>query len=302
MEHNIKHLNEETKNILTHSIEEKISYLHEEYSIEYPKFREIINLLNNYLQRPKKSRMNSLLIVGEPNIGKTSIINKFMEQNPPYESVDEQGMPIPVRPVIKALAPSKVDIKSLYISLLEGFWTPHNPNDTADKLKHQFYSLMSECHVSMIVIDEFHHLAGGTSAQQINTLNTLKNISTAFMIPIVVVGIKDAIPLLMVDPQLSSRFDIVRLPKWNLDQQYRGLLKAFEKRLPLPKPSYLYNKEKATLLYTISQGNTGDLQRLLIECAQYAINNKLDCISEDIIKKFKWVIPTNSLTPREIIL
>lgn len=300
MLNNLEHLNPTTRGIINLSIEEKISYLHEEQWIEYPRSKEILSLLKDNLNRPKKARMNSLLIVGDSNIGKTTIISRFLDENKPYQSIAEDGCAIPIKPVIKALAPTKADEKSLYMAILESFMTPHNPNDTIARLKHQLYSLMHECNVSMIIIDEFHHLQSGTAMQQRNVLNAIKNISNHFMIPIVAVGMIESVSLLSADPQLTSRFDIIKIPKWNLDSDFRGLLKSFEKRLPLKEPSSLYGKEKATLLYSISQGNLGDLHRLLIECSQYALRNNIEHISVDIIKKFHWIKPTSSLVPREI--
>ena len=120
------------------------------------------------------------------------------------------------------------------------------------------------------------------------------------MIPIVCTGLKESELILTSDPQLSSRFDVIRLKKWELDVNFLALLKSFEKRLPLKKASQLYSKEKATLLHLISQGNIGDLHKLLIECATDAIKNDIEEITIEIIKKYKWIKPTNSMTPREI--
>ena len=131
-------------------------------------------------------------------------------------------------------------------------------------------------------------------------MDALKNIGTRLMIPIVGVGLKEASLILTSDPQLSSRFDLIKLSKWELDKNFRGLLKAFENRIPLKKASNLDSREKATLLHMISQGNLGNLHRLLNECAAYAIENEIEEITVDIIDKFKWVKPTNSLTPREL--
>ena len=68
----------------------------------------------------------------------------------------------------------------------------------------------------------------------------------------------------------------------------------------MKKASQLYSKEKAILLHLISQGNIGDLHKLLIECATDAIKNDIEEITIEIIKKYKWIKPTNSMTPREI--
>jgi|LGOV01.1.fsa_nt_gb hypothetical protein len=300
MNEDYSHLNDDTKKLLLFKEEERINSLHESLWIEYPKTKEIRGLLKQLMNRPKKPRMPNLLIIGESNIGKTSIVTKFEEEHQSYTIEDEVGMSSIIRPVVLALAPSKADEKGLYISILEAFWTPFNTSDSLTKLRHQVFYLMQESNVKILIFDEMHHFLSGTPMQQRFVMNALKNISNKLMIPIVGVGIKDASLILSSDPQLTSRFDIIRLPKWDLDKNFRGLLKAFEKRLPLKKPSHLDAKEKATLLYTISSGNLGDLHRLLIESSIYAIENNIEEITVEIIKKFKWVKPTSKLTAREI--
>jgi hypothetical protein len=164
------------------------------------------------------------------------------------------------------------------------------------------FSLMIECRVDLLIIDEIHHFLNGTPAQQRDVIQALKNIGTKLQISIIGVGIKDAALVLGTDPQLSSRFDIIRLFNWELDKTFRGLLNAFEKHLPLKKSSNLAEKEKCILLYDISQGNLGDLHKLLIVCTRYAIENEIEEITIDVIKKFKDFKPTSRLVPREIKL
>lgn len=295
-----KHLNERCQDIVLLDAKDRIRYMHKDILIEYPKIKEIHSLLNQLMDRPKKPRMQNLLIIGESNIGKTSIISSFEKKHHSYVIEDENEMSIIVRPVILALASDSADVKDLYASILEAFWSPFNPGDTLVKLRHQVFHQMQECNVKILIIDEIHHFLRGTSKQQRNVMDALKNIGTKLMIPIVGVGLREASLILTSDPQLSSRFDLIKLSKWELNKDFRVLLQAFEKRLPLKKPSNLASKEKTTLLHMISQGNLGNLHRLLIECTSYAIENETEEITLEIINKFKWIKPTNSLTPREI--
>lgn len=297
---NYTHIHDDFKHLIHLSKEDRIQSLHEPLWINYPKTTEIIQLLKQIMNRPKKPRTQNLLIIGESNIGKTSIALEFTKMFQPSTIEDEDGMSIVLKPVLLAQSPSKADEKGLYISILESFWTPFNSSDTVAKLRSQTMYLMRECNVKMLMIDEIHHLLSGTATQQRTVMHALKSLGNELMIPIVGIGIKNASLVLSSSPELTSRFDLITLHRWELDKNFRGLLNAFEKRLPLKKTSNLHEKEKATLLYTISAGNLGNLHRLLIECATYAIEQDIEDITVDIIKKFKWVKPTNSLSPREI--
>ncbi|RLA82782.1 MAG: transposase [Epsilonproteobacteria bacterium] len=297
---NYAHCNIESQKIISLSKKERIRFLHQNILIQYPAINKVHNILEDFIDRPQKPRMQNLLIIGESNIGKTSIITSFEKKHSSYTLENEEGMSIVVRPVLLALASDNSDVKHLYISILESFWTPFNPSDSLAKLRHQMFYLLRECNVKVLIIDEIHHFLRGSPRQQRNVMDALKNIGNKLMIPLVCVGLKEAAMILTSDPQLSSRFDIIRLSKWELNANFRALLSSFEKRLPLKKPSLLHEKEKATLLHNTSQGNTGNLHRLLIECTTYAIENEIEEITLEIINKFKWMKPTNSMTPREI--
>ena len=294
------HLNDETNDLVKLEKNVRIHSLSNDIVIEHPKIKEIHSILKQLMDRPKKPRMQNILIIGESNIGKTSTIRLFEQKHSSYTLENQEGMSIIVRPVILTVASDDAYVKFLYISILESFWTPFNPSDPLAKLRHQTFHLLRECNVKMLIIDEVHHFLRGSPKQQRNVMDALKNIGNILMIPIVCAGLKESELILTSDPQLSSRFDVIRLKKWELDVNFLALLKSFEKRLPLKKASQLYSKEKATLLHLISQGNIGDLHKLLIECATDAIKNDIEEITIEIIKKYKWIKPTNSMTPREI--
>lgn len=297
-----EHINSRTEEVIHGSKQDRTMFLNEELFIPYPMTKKLFTYLEQMMERPKKIRPQNLLLIGEPHMGKTSIVTKFVQEHETYTAEDESGMSIVIRPVVLALAKEKPSLKELYISILEGFWTPFNPGDSEVKLRHQTLHLMQKCNVKMLIIDEIHHFLRGSAINQRNVMDALKNIGTQLMIPIVGVGLKEAVMILTADPQLSSRFDVVTLDKWELDKEFRMLLKSFEKRLPLKKPSHLDAQDKATLLHLISRGNLGNLHRIIRDCAEYAIEHDIEEITLEMIQKFKNTIPTDALTPRELRL
>ncbi|WP_200165748.1 TniB family NTP-binding protein [Francisella philomiragia] len=293
------HLDEETKKIINESTDKKIDYLYRPVWINYPKTIDIVKLLNSLLRRPKQPRMQNLLLIGESNMGKTSLINYFQSLHPCQIIEDTEKMSHAQKTLVVAQSPVSADEKALYIAILDKFWTPFRTTDTTAKLRHQVIHLMKQCDVKMLILDEIHNLLSGTATKQRIVMNVIKNLSNELFIPIVGVGTHDAALILHSDPQHASRFDIVTLPKWDLNKDFRSLLKSFEKRLPLRIDSNLASKEKATLLYTISEGNLGDLHKLLIECCTTALETKVEYISTEIIEKHKWVKKTHGLRKRK---
>lgn len=300
MSNSYPHLHEDFKHLMLLSDEKRIESLHENLWINYPLSDEIVQLMGQLMNRPKKPRMPGLLIIGESNIGKTSIIHRFAELHPDTTMEDEMEMTRVHKAVIHALMRGS-DEKDLYAAILDRFWTPFRPTDPQAKLRHQVISLMRECNVKILILDEIHNLLRGTAVKQRIMMDAIKNLSVELMIPIIGVGTKEAALVLSTDPQHTSRFDLVKLPKWEMDKNFRGLLVAFERRLPLKEASHLDSKEKAPLLYAISRGNLGDLHRLLIECSSYAIRHGIEDITVGIINKHKWVKPTDTRSAREIV-
>lgn len=279
----------------------RIESLDDDIWINYPKSDEVIQILEQALNRAhKKPRVQGLLLIGESNIGKTSIVNQFRKMHQDSSFVDAQEMTCAFKPIVYALMTSS-DEKDLYIGILEKFFTSFRPTDPLAKLRHQALALMRECHVKMLILDEIQNLLRGTASKQRIMMDVIKNLSNELMIPIVGIGTKDAALILATDPQHTSRFDIARLSKWELDKNFRGMLSALEKRLPLKKPSALNEKEKATLLYNISRGNLGDLHRVLIECTRYAIQQGIEEITKEIIIRYSWLKPTDTKSAREIL-
>ena len=87
-----KHLNEQCQDVVLLDAKDRIRYMYKDILIEYPKIKEIHSLLNQLMDRPKKPRMQNLLIIGESNIGKTSIISSFEKKHKSYGIEDENKM------------------------------------------------------------------------------------------------------------------------------------------------------------------------------------------------------------------
>jgi len=287
-----EHVHQDFRHIMMLSDKERLEFLDEPRWIEYKTARLIMDTLQGLLHKPKRPRMQNLLIVGDSNNGKTTIVRRFRELcGQGYVNEDAE----PVKPVILAEAPPSADEKGLYISILERFFAPYRATDPVSKLRYQVIHLFRSCHVDLLVIDEFHSLLTGTPIKQREIMNAIKLLCNELAIPIIGVGTREAVRVLHTDPQHASRFDVVNLPLWELNQDFQQLLAGFEKVLPLKKPSRLHKPELAGLLHIVSEGNIGNLHRLLVECASEAIKSGVEQIDKIIIEKKSWVRPTRGI-------
>lgn len=291
-----EHIHPDFLHLLELSKEEKCYAINEAFVINYPKAKELLQTMLNYINKPKKPRMQSLLIIAEPNMGKTTLARKFHEMNPDFriESSDEIKT---IKPIIY-IDVQNSDEKELYVKILEQFWAPYRITHSKLKLKYQAINLLKISQVKAIILDEIHNILTGSPLKQKIMMDSIRNLSNDLMIPIIGVGIKSAATLVYSDDQHVSRFDIIKLDRWELNNDFRGLLQSFERRLPLKKVSNLASKEKATLLYDISQGNLGHLHRILIDCTEYAILNDIEEITLEIIEKFIYLKEAKAVNPK----
>lgn len=286
------HIHPEFRHIMQLSPKERLLFLDEPRWIGYDTAKFIIDSLQALMEKPKRPRMPSLLLVGDSNNGKTTIIRRFYELcGQPY--VNEEATSI--KPVIISEAPPSADEKGLYISILERFFAPYRPSDATAKLRYQVIHLFRSCQARLLIIDEFHSLLTGTATKQREVMNAIKLLCNELCIPIVGVGTREAVRVLHSDPQHASRFDVINLPLWTLNKDFQKLLASFEKVLPLRNASRLHQPELASSFHAISSGNLGDLHRLLVECARQAIESGEECITPEIVKSKSWVRPTRGV-------
>ncbi|PMY41472.1 transposase [Pseudomonas sp. GW456-L14] len=286
------HLHTDFRPVLDLSDRERILFMGEPRWIAYKSAVRILETLNSLIDAHKRPRMPNLLLVGEPNNGKTTLIRQFVKTHGQgYVNEDSE----PVRPVILAESPTSADEKELYVAILEQMWMPYRATDSKVKLRYQVIHALRELKVRMLIIDEIHSMLTGSAIKQREVMNALKLLCNTLMIPIVGVGTPDAVQILHLDPQHASRFDVIKLETWKLDADFQRLLKAFELVLPLKKPSNLFQPELAQLLHSISGGNTGDLHSLLVECATEAITSGKECIDRPLIESKSWKRPTRGI-------
>ena len=104
-----QHIHPDFQHILLLSDQERIAFLDAPRWIGYQRAQTILDTLQGLMQKPKRPRMPNLLIVGESNNGKTTIIDRF-NQLCGQGYVDDNSDP--VKPVIIAEAPPEADEKA----------------------------------------------------------------------------------------------------------------------------------------------------------------------------------------------
>jgi len=221
----------------------RIRSLQRDRWIDYPRATEAIRRLERLLNAPQRERMPCLAMHGDSNIGKTLIVSKLRREHPSTFN-DLKG--VECRQIIAMQMPATPDQHRFYAALLFELGAPHSMTAS-------------------------HHLLAGGHREQRASLNLLKYLANDLKFSVVVVGTSDALLALETDAQMRSRFTPFEIPRWRECDEFRRLLSAFERVLPLRKASNLAQKAVVEFLLAASGGLTGEVSRLLNEAAELAI-------------------------------
>jgi hypothetical protein len=153
------HLAPEARAALELSDEQRTSFLAEDRWIDYPRARKALQELERRLASPRRTRMPSLLIHGESNIGKSMIIQKFLRDHPRRDFNQDTGMlELDVLAVEMPAAPTE---RRFYGQLLMALNAPYRPSDRLAAVEFTALTILRKVAPKMIVVDEVHNLLAG---------------------------------------------------------------------------------------------------------------------------------------------
>lgn len=285
------HLRDETRLLLSLRDDERVQRIRGARWIGYSRAKEVLAKLQELLEHPRVHRMPNLLIVGPTDNGKTMIADRFARQHPPSDNTEGEGI---IVPVLFVQAPTKPDENLFYNALLDAIFAPYKASDHPSKKYSQIVRTFQQLKLKMLIIDEIQDILAGHLEKQRQLLNVIKHLGNELKIPIVALGVKDAIRALQNDPQLANRFEIAPLPRWQLDQDFLRLLVSFERMLPLRQASDLTELSIATRLHGMSEGLIGALATVLRKAAIVSIEQGVERIDHKMLDSIQWTPPSEA--------
>jgi type II secretory pathway predicted ATPase ExeA len=286
----MEHLLESTRIIARESDEKRIRYMSNDRWVGYPAAKRILDKMEDLLGHPTVLRMPNMLVVGEANNGKTSLVHRFFTKHKPAIVPGDTRL---IAPVLYTLAPPQPDEKKFYNAILESLNAPYKVIDRAERKHQQVAHLFRHLGVRMLIIDEIHNILAGSMSRQRTFLNVIKNLTNELQIVIVAAGIEDAFHAVSSDIQLSTRFQPSVLPKWKHNEDYLRLLSSFEAILPLREPSYLAeDRDLALRILALSEGKLGEISNVLTLAAIKAIRGGKESIDRSTVNAIDYVIPS----------
>lgn len=257
--------------------------------IGYTRAERAIERLEWLLRHPKRMRMPNLLIVGPTNNGKTMIAEKFRRQHAPVLRPEGIGDSVPV---LYIQCPDAADPRRFHQRIAEALGAPRNPGDSLAKKEAQALHLLKAADVRVLLVDEIHNILAGGTDRMNQMLNLLRFLGNELKIPIVAIGVKEALQVIHSDDQLANRFEPYPLPRWRDDEEFLTLLASFEAILPLRRPSALIEPRMVRHVLARSEGILGEIIALLSRAAEQAVTTGRERIDLPGLEAIPFVPPS----------
>ena len=198
--------------MLDESKEYRIAFIKQDRWIGYPVANRALSKMEEFYNAPPRIRVKNILVVGDPNAGKSTLKERFLDKYPAYDAKDGSKT---ICPILHIQAPSEADPTAFLIAILHklGEDIPNRPFFGA--LAVQVQEVLEETRVKVIVVDEFHNFLKGRSDMKTKLLNEIRGLNNTLKISFFLFGTRDALKVIATEPQLSSRCEREFMPRWD---------------------------------------------------------------------------------------
>ncbi len=230
---------------------------------------------------------NCLLITGESGCGKSTLRNEYAKDYPRFEMQDRTAIP-----VLHLELPSQPTVKNVAERILIELGDPFAEKGSAEGKTARIVTLLKECRVELVILDEFQHFVDRSSEKvEYKVADWLKSLINASKVPFVLMGLPRCKRILDVNEQLRRRFlPRVELRRFHIRtknerQQFAGILKSLEKALPLKAPSALTDTAVIPRIYYATHGIIDHTMKLVGESLNIVLSEHRPAIDQEVLRR-----------------
>ena len=234
--------------------------------VHYPQGEVALTRMAELLRGARRTRMPSLLVVGEPDVGKTTILKKFMRAHAPtFDS--ETGRTS--SEVVAMEAPPEADEARLYSAILQAIGAPEGGR--LIDMERIVHLQLRRLGARLLIIDETNNLVIGTGSAQRKTLAALRRLSNRLELSLACFGTMEALHALTSDPQVEGRAQPFQLTRLRNDADYAMIVRSVIAFFPLRQTSEV-DQPLIDGVHDLTAGSPGKTFRLLNAAAVHAID------------------------------
>lgn len=287
------HLDASARAVIDASDTDRIRHVQCDRFIAHGAVLAVLEILDDFLQRPPSVRPPCLALVGDAGSGKSSLLSEFLRRAGPETSPR-------LHRVAYCVADALPTFPVLQAAVLGALGSPgsefarRNRADGDELIRRA----IGELGTRIIIIDEVQHILNLPRRERAAMWDAIKWLSTANRISVVTAGIPGCEDMILKERQLQTRFEVVHLPRWSVGPVFAQFLNAFERSLPLRLPSGLASTEmqEALLRETFAKqqvtGITHGVKQVIEAAAIRAIRGGEERITAQMLTAwrglFKW--------------
>jgi DNA transposition AAA+ family ATPase len=207
-------------------------------------------------RRRSHGKGGGLLVVGLSGAGKSTIMEAYLDSFPREHTDDRTQVP-----VLLASVPSSPTARGLGDAILAALGRKQAHRGSAAEKSDLIVELFGKCGVEILLLDEFHHLFFAPTLNHFRDVTDwLKRLLDTTEVGMVGSGVPTSELVVDSNEQLARRFSArIRITPFLLDyaedfREFRAILKAFAKQLPLPCETPLFEANHARRFHIASYG------------------------------------------------
>lgn len=269
------HLDAATAEQAQLSPEERMAHVLAYRFCNYPAADLILDKLKIAFYDDAAGRQLGLAILGASGCGKSYILKHFANDlYPPFRTRDRG---LPVRPVVYMPLPSEFKLGDLQQLVLAAMGAVSHGWQGSNRDLH-IKRLAKDLHVRLVMFDDIQHFTNQSPLLTSKLFDWVKYLLNDLEIAVVVAGIPRAAEALHTDDQISTRFEPLTMPRWQVGEALEQFLMNFERTFPLHEPSNLGAPDMQEEILLASRGVTRLMVGQLMNAAIYAIDQGIERI------------------------
>jgi hypothetical protein len=277
------HLDPSIHDIATKDDDARYRHIYTDVFIEHVRARSVFRYLNFLFHMPRKVRMPGLVIAADSGMGKTHLLRQFQRK---YADPNATGHKKRI-PVAYCQVPPGPSLISLQQAVLHALGAPPVEMARQSARNGIITDLLREAETRMVMIDEAQHFLAVAPRERTHLYDWMKFLSTESRQPIVLAGVRGCEVPIKTEPQLSTRFRIQEITRWDVGPELAEFLHTFEKACPLRLPSNLASRSMMRAIQQESKGITDIMVHALTYAASIAIKEGRECITPDLLPLWK---------------
>lgn len=249
--------------------------------IAHRRYRDaMFRMAELHLRRRKHGTSAGLLIMAPSGAGKSTLVESYEASFPRQYEAERTYIPV----LLVSVPPSPTS-RSLAGAILEKLGASRLQGGSASERTAAVIDLVRKCGVEMLILNEAQHLFYPPTIVAFRDLTDwLKSLMEESGVCIVACGLPAAELVIDSNEQLHRRFsERISLSPFSLSdegdfREFRGILKAFEMKLPLPVEVPLYEANMARRMHVASYGILDYVVKTLEGAVFSATLDRKDCI------------------------